>query len=178
MRTLLAILAGLLLIAAPVWGCGICSSFDGNPLALPHPRAIEIAVATRSAFDLGILREQRLDVKKISPSGWNRKTSPGSGLDSLKTWLEKKNAGKTLANREPVSLHIVLIDTNETAAIHFRSGAVVLEPQIKGVGDAVVATTSHGLRALLSGEITMEHAIKKALAHIEGRPRLVLVLAP
>jgi hypothetical protein len=175
MRVTLAVLTSLLLAAIPVLGCGVCSSFNGNPLSLPHPRAIEIAVATRSALDKGILRERQLET---TISGWNRKTPPGSGLEALKAWLETKNAGKVAVVRDPVSLHIVLIDTSETAAIHFRSGAVVLDPQPSGTGDAVVATTSHGLQALLSGELSVEKAIKMKLAVIEGRQSLASALGP
>ena len=55
MRTGLLI-ASLFFMANAAIACGVCLSVQGNPLALPHPRAIEVAVATRNALDRGLLR--------------------------------------------------------------------------------------------------------------------------
>ena len=61
MRFAVAILASSFLMVNSVWCCGFCSLFQGDPLSLPHPLAIEIAVATREALDQGILPMQGQD---------------------------------------------------------------------------------------------------------------------
>jgi hypothetical protein len=59
--------------------------------------------------------------------GWSRTPPRASGLEPLKAWLAKKDGGKVTTDDGQMSLHIVLIDTSEAVAIHFRSGAVALD---------------------------------------------------
>lgn len=164
----LAAIAICSLVPGITFACDLCFSVSGNPFALPHPRAIEIAVATRSALEKGLLTER--ETKNV---GWSRTPRRGSGLEPLNAWLAKKNAGKVSSDAGPVSVHIVLIDTSEAVALHFRSGAVLLDSKPSGSGDALIATTSHGLRALLSGELSLDRALTMKLLIVEGRPGLV-----
>jgi hypothetical protein len=171
----LALLTICILAPGLAVGCDVCFSVSGNPFALPHPRALEIAVATRSALEKGLLTER--ETKNV---GWSRTPRRASGLEPLNAWLAKKNAGKATTDGGPASLHIVLIDTSEAVALHFRSGAVLLDSKPSGSGDAVIATTSHGLRALLSGELSLDRALTMKLLIVEGRPGLIdtLVIQP
>lgn len=169
MRILPAILFGSLILAAPAHGCGVCYSFAANPLALPHPRAIEIAVATRTALDRGLLK-----TRTSSGRGWN--TRP-TGASSLKAWAQV--ASSTIrTGQKPFSLHVVLVDSAESYAIHVRAGHLVLDSRVSDRPDAVVATTQVALQAVLSGDIPWERAVECGLLNVEGSEECARVLAP
>src|SRR5262245_23040518 len=61
--------ASALLVAESAYACGICFSLNGDALALPHPQAIELAVATRSAMDRGVLPT----VASNTSQGWDQR---------------------------------------------------------------------------------------------------------
>jgi hypothetical protein len=156
----------LAVIAPPLHGCGWCFSFSGNPLALPHPKAIEIAVATRAAIDQGALRDKRWISDDVIG---------GHGLIALdrvpapmlvKTWAEKQTEdGKA---RRPLSVHFVFIDTGETCGLIARGGAILFEPQASTQSDARVVTTRTVFYGLIKGEIGMGWAERQGLCCIEG----------
>src|SRR5262249_48726579 len=125
--------------------CDVCIALRGDALALPHPRAIEVAVATRAALDKGLLRPAPASAPV---GGWNRRDD-ASGAALAKAWAEKLSAAPL--RPETFSLHVVLVDTSEAFVIHVRGGRAVVEPG--GVGaEAAAATTSITLRALVGGE--------------------------
>ena len=174
MRFLLAIVTCSLVVDM-VCGCGICHSIQGNPLALPHPRAIEIAVATRSALDKGALGEvaERPESAGVA-NGWNRRPKL-TGASLLRTWLDTRDSAR-LVGPETFSLHVVLIDTEETFAVHVRGGSAVLEHRAAGTADAVVATTRPALQAILTGRLGLDQSIESGLLVVEGNQRIAEVL--
>jgi hypothetical protein len=164
----IAWLAALGLAApSPTLACGFCFSLSGNPLALPHPRAIEIAVATRAALDRGLIR-QRLP-EPATGAGWDRRQER-SGVPLMKAWVEGGHAAKAFSAREPFTLHIVLVDTSEGYAAHLRSGRAEFEPQPGSPADVVVVTTRPALCAILANQINLDDAVAAGVLVVE-RPR-------
>jgi hypothetical protein len=174
MRMVLAVLAASMLLVPQARGCGVCTAFLGNGLALPHPRAVEIAVATRAAFDKGLLRERApAPPWACGPArGWHDRQKP-SGVRLLKAWTEKAGASKRPLRHGPCVLHVVLVDTSETCAVHFRGGIIFFERINAEPGNTVVATTCATLQALLSGEMRVETATRAGLVVIEGDQSLL-----
>lgn len=174
MRFLLAFVTGLFVLLPPAHGCGLCFSFGGNPLALPHPRTIEIAVATRAAIDKGVLKAP----SRTSVTGaWNARDQQ-TGLSALKTWSEMASPPASKAIGESFTLHIVLVDTAQSCTIHARAGHCVLAPRTGGHADASLATTQAAIQAILSGELSWERAMECGLLHIEGNPAHARILSP
>jgi hypothetical protein len=179
MRILIAIGMSFLLLAEQGRGCGVCNRLLGDSLSLPHPKAIEIAVATRAALDKGILREEAPEPPWLRGPGigWDHRRKL-SGAYLIKTWTEKADAPRAPPRQAPFCLHFVLIDTSETCAVHFRADAMLFEAKKCTRGDAVLATTCAALQAILTGEMPLPDAIEKGLVVIEGRRDLAGVLCP
>lgn len=174
MRFLLAFVTGLFVLLPSAHGCGLCFSFGGNPLALPHPRTIEIAVATRAAIDKGILKTPS---RTGMAGAWNSRDQQ-SGLSTLKAWADSARSPIPRASGESFTLHIVLVDTAQSCTIHARAGHCVLAPRTGGHADASLATTQAAIQAILSGELSWERAVECGLLHIEGNPTYARRLSP
>lgn len=154
----------LAVLADAAFACGLCLSVQGNPLALPHPRAIEVAVATRTALDSGTLR-------LASAGGWDNRRTP-SARDYLAEW----SANRRIDAAANISIHILLIDTSDAAVIVGRGGRLILAPG-GDVGDCVMVTTSVTLRAVLAGELSLRNALQNNLVVIEGKKDLAQLFA-
>jgi hypothetical protein len=171
MRTLgpvAAALAAVLLASGVAPACGPCLSLTGNPLALPHPRAIEIAVATRAAIDRGLLAEKPLAPASLAHGG-------GNGLVALhkipapvlvERWAERLPPRQS--GRQPLSVHFLFIDTEQSCALTLRGGAVLFETRSAGHSDARVVTTRPAFHALLTGRLTLAAAQGLGVLHLEG----------
>jgi hypothetical protein len=168
----LAWLAALTLAApVPALACGFCYSLGGNPLALPHPRAIEIAVATRTAIDNGKLDERPLVPARLAHGD-------GTGHVALHKIpapvLVERWAAQLLrpeANAPPLSVHFLFIDTEQSCALILRGGRVLFEVRSAAGSDARVVTTRPAFHALLIGKLTPGEAQRLGLLHFEGERR-------
>lgn len=161
MRALLITLLSSLIAAGSLRACGICPGLSGNPLTLTHPRAIEIAIATRAALDRGAIRV-------ASPgAGWNNRES-STGIDIAKSWLSQSDFAKHFPST-PSTIHIVLVDTSHTVVAHQRGGEWLYDPLSTASADRIVATTATSLRALRDGELKIAEAEKLGLLLIEER---------
>ena len=168
MRYIPAALCGVFLAASPACGCGLCQVLVGNPLSLPHPRAIEVAVATRAALDRGLIRQP--SPEPAAGAGWDRRRDR-SGVPMMQAWVEGGPAAAAFGGG-PCTLHLVLVDTSEAVAAHLRSGRAVLEPRPAGPADVVVVTTRPALRALLAGQIKLDEAVAAGIVVVERPGKL------
>lgn len=164
MRSVLVMMA-LSLEAGAALACGVCYSVKGDSFELPHPRAIEVAVATRAALDRGALTVPQLD-------SWNSRQK-SLGLDPLRSWAEGRRFGS-----EGFSLHVVLVDMSESTAIVVRGGRAILHAQFEDAGDCTLVTSSVALRAILSGDLSLDLASRTKLAVIEGKREHARCLCP
>jgi hypothetical protein len=138
----------------------------GNPLALPHPRAIEVAVAARSALDRGLIRDCPPEVS--ARDGWDRRQER-SGAHLMKAWMERSEAVKAFGGPEPFTLHLVLADTAEACAARIRPGLIEFEPRPARQADVVVVLTRPALQAILQGQIGLDEALRAGLVVIERK---------
>lgn len=165
MRSVFTILS-FLALAAPTLACGVCLSIQGNPLALPHPRAIEVAVATRDALDRKTLR-----AASASDSGWNERDKTSARKVVLDACERRRSS-------TDATIHFVVVDTSEAVAVVGRSGRFVVPMQNADAADCVVVTSSHAIKALLDGQLRMDDAIARRLIVVEGRAESLSPLFP
>jgi hypothetical protein len=178
MKCVWTVLAGLALAAGwvdPMWACGFCYSLGGNPLALPHPRAIEIAVATRAAIEKGTLAERPLVPASLAHGG--------NGLVALhkipapvlvERWAARLPPQE--ARQKALSVHFLFIDTEQSCALTVRAGAVLFEGRPAPHSDARVVTTRAAFYALLSGRLSLREAVRRGVLCVEGDPGVTSVL--
>ncbi len=166
----LACFVALVLAAAPsaALACGFCHNLGGNALALPHPRAIEVAVATRAAIERGSLDDRRLVPRDTLPDG-------GTGLVPLhkvaapaivEAWAARlEQPGR---DARPLAVHFLFIDTEQSCGLSARGGTVIFEAKPSFYCDARVVTTRAALLAVLDGTLSPAEAQKQRLLLIEG----------
>jgi hypothetical protein len=149
---------------------------NGNPLALPHPKAIEIALATRAAIESGQLKQKSLVPQETILEG-------GEGMLALhkvpapllvKAWARKCSGLKT--GQATWNVHFLFIDTEEACGLSVRGGAVVFEPKPSMHSDARVVTTRAAFGALLFGALSSAEARKHSLVVLEGDRRAASLL--
>src|SRR6516162_6844806 len=148
MRGLAAALLGLLALVDPVHGCDFCLNFQGNPLALPHPKAIEIAAATRAAIDKGVMKENPLVANEL----WQ---GDGQGMTALKkipppelvrAWSARI---KLKAKEDPAfNMNFLFVDTEQACGVTVRSGTALYEAKPFGHCAARVITTRPAFYAM------------------------------
>jgi hypothetical protein len=162
------VLALTAVVPAVAPACGFCVSLNGNPLALPHPKAIEIAVSTRAAIEKGQLKEKCLVPQEAI-------FESGGGVIALhkvpvpllvKAWARKCSCPKK--SKATWSVHFLFIDTEEACGLCVRGGAVVFEANPSTHSDARVVTTRTALGALLMGTLSLPDARKCGLLFLEG----------
>lgn len=171
MRFLFALVAAAALIGLPQPspGCGFCFSLEGNPFALPHPRAIEIAVATRKAIDQGLLQGNPL----LDPRALVLQESGRIALDRVPAttlvlaWARERPVGSE--RRKSLIVHVLFVDTSETCGVDFRGGMVLTQPRPSAHCDGRVVTTKAVFQALRSGKMGWEEAIRRGLLVPEGK---------
>jgi hypothetical protein len=158
-------------LPAPVLACGLCLSLNGNTLALPHPKAIEIAVATRAEIDKGQLNPKAL----VSA---NAIFESGAGMVALhkvpapllvKAWA--RNCSCPKKGQATWNVHFLFVDTEETCALILRAGAVLFEARPSAHSDARLVTTRTAFNALLVGSLSFPEARKRGLVYFEGEAR-------
>jgi hypothetical protein len=160
---------GVLVLFSPPSGraCAVCLSLN-NPLALPHPRAIEIAVATRTAIDKGLLPPEKLiTAATVLANGTGFiALKRVSAAELVKTWVARlKPRGQ---RSEPLIVHFLFVDTEEACGVEFRGGLVQYQPRLSSRSDARVVTTRMAFHALLTGRLTAGEARKRGLICLEG----------
>jgi hypothetical protein len=148
----------------------VCLAIGGNPLTLPHPKAVEIAVATRRALDQRLIQATNAPSRnEYASGGWNKRDH-ASGLALLK----QRTNGSCAAGKPgdvTLSCHVVLIDTSETILLQLRGQVVIVEARPAGPCDTLVATTLPGLQALLTRNMGLQQAIALGLLSIDGDQR-------
>jgi hypothetical protein len=167
-RLLISCLAISAAMPASALACGFCVSLNGNPLALPHPKAIEIAVAARAAIEKGDLNEQCLIPQEFV-------FESGRGLIALhkvpapllvKAWARKCNSPPK--SQATWTVHFLFIDTEEACALSVRGGAIVFEARPNVQSDARVVTTRAAFGALLMGTLRSAEGRQRGLVYLEG----------
>ena len=155
-------------VPAPVLACGFCANLNGNPLALPHPKAIEIAVATRAAIEKGHLNPKRLVPNEVLfEGGWG--TTALHKLPApllVKAWARKCNSPPK--SQATWTVHFLFIDTEEACALSVRGGAIVFEARPNVQSDARVVTTRAAFGALLMGTLRSAEGRQRGLVYLEG----------
>jgi hypothetical protein len=147
--------------------CGYCLSLNGNCLALPHPRAIEIAVATRAALDQGRLKEKPWVSRALCQG-------EGTGLIALdrvsppqlvQAWSAKL---KVACKDDSFSVHFLFIDTEHACGLLVRNGAILYDARPTTACDGRVVTTRAAFYALIAGEMDLDEAQRLGLVRVEG----------
>jgi hypothetical protein len=152
--------------------CGFCASLNGNPLALPHPRAIEVAVATRAAIEKGQLEETCLvpqEVIYLESGGGMIALPQVPGPLLVKAWVRKCRCPDV--RETTVDVHFLFIDTEEACGLSVRGGAVVFEARPSVQSDARVVTTRTTFAAMLLGKLGSAEARRRGLVLVEGDAR-------
>ncbi len=163
-------LVAFVLAAAPgpALACGFCYSLGGNPLALPHPKAIEVAVATRAAIEKGLITERKLIRSDLLPES-------GRGFVALdkvpahklvQAWAAK--LGRLERDCPPRVVHFLFIDTEQTCELIVRGGTVLFEAKPSSHSQARVVTTRAAFHALLDGALSQADARRLGLLLVEG----------
>ena len=166
-------LAAFVLAVAPAAApaCGSCYSLGGNPLALPHPRAIEIAVATRAAIEAGVIPERKAIPRDTLLEG-------GIGFVDLhkvpaprlvQAWAAR--LGRSTSNNGSLAVHFLFIDTEQSCGLIMRGGAVVFDSNPSFHVDARIVTTRTAFQALVSGGLDAANAERLGLLIVEGDAR-------
>jgi hypothetical protein len=170
------VLALTAVVPAPALACGFCVSLAGNPLALPHPKAIQIAVATRAALDRGRLPEKcQVPQETLFESGRGMialHKVPAPLL--VQAWARKCSCPKT--GRAGWSVHFLFIDTEEACALSVRADTVLFEARPSPHSDARVVTTRAAFAAMLLGTLSSPEARRHGLLFLEGDARAVSLL--
>lgn len=165
---LLIILFIAFLIGTPTNGraCGWCLNLS-NSFTLGHPKSIEIALATRAAIEKGVLQPRHLVSTKLA-------LGEGEGVIALKkipasalarTWLATL---KLRDSANPLSVHILLIDTRENCGIEIRRGIVLVQAKPSMHSDVKIAMTKETLLALATKKMELHTAKKLGLLVTEG----------
>jgi len=166
----------LVALPAPVLACGFCANLDGNPLALPHPKAIEIAVATRAAIEKDHPNPKRLVPHEVLFEGGRGTTAlhklPAPLL--VKAWARKCRCPSK--NGSPWNAQLVFIDTEETCGLTVRAGGVWFETGPFPHNDARLVTTRTTFGALFMGNLSLQEARARGLVYLEGDARAASLL--
>lgn len=160
MRAWCVIAMVVMTCAKTALGCGSCVSLSGSELSLPHPRAIEIAVATRAA----------IEAEQLKPL--SRRTAQGrrpTAREIVQRWIDMRSSRRPASKRPSGTLHVVLIDTSETLEVQFRPvGLVIVSEESKHSADATMVSTLPALKSLLEGKHRLAQLLKTPLVVIEG----------
>jgi hypothetical protein len=171
-----AALALTAVVPAAAMACGFCVSLNGNPLALLHPKAIEIAVSTRAAIEKGQLKEKYLVPQEaLFESGRGVIALHKVPAPVLVKALARKCNG-SMNRQETWNVHFLFIDTEEACGLCVRRGAVVFEARPSTHSDARVVTTRPAFSALLTGTLSLPEARKRGLLFLEGDARAASLL--
>jgi hypothetical protein len=169
----LAWIVAFVLAAAPTYAraCGFCYSLGGNPLALPHPKAIEVAVATRAAIEKGLITERNLirgDTLIQGSSGFVAlEKVPAPKL--VQAWAAK--LGRLEWDGPPLAVHFLFIDAEQTCELSVRGGTAFFEAKPSSHSDARVVTTRATFHTLLDGALSQAEARRLGLLLVEGDAR-------
>jgi hypothetical protein len=163
-----SLLALLSTLSATAFACPVCFTLN-DPFALPHPRAIEVAVATRAAVEAKTLRANplvRADRAMLAGNGWLAlQKVPASSL------IARSINGKRFADisPKPSAVHFLFIDSGEACGLHVRGGVATLQPNLSSYSDGQIVLTKSTYYALSSGRLSLSQAKKKGLVLVEGK---------
>jgi hypothetical protein len=164
-------------VTAPALACTTCSRLIGNSLALPHPKAIEIAVATRAAIEKGLLSDRSFIPRAMLPEGGEgvvalRKVSGPRLVEAWAAQLERSNP-----EIERLAVHFLFIDTEQSCGLMIRGEAIVFDRQPLFHADARVVTTRATFHALVDGALGVYEAQRLGLLLVEGDSRAADLIA-
>lgn len=157
----LAPLAALLLAAPPAAmvapACTICV-FPGSGLALPDPRILQVAIATRQAVESGVIPEAAV-VGEASVLA----QAPDANL--IKLWVRTEKA-VGLSTDGPV--HVVLVDTDRRFALSPGPQGLSISTDTSGLSVRQIITTRKTLLALLNRALAWEKAREHGVLLVES----------
>jgi hypothetical protein len=163
-------------VPSPALACGTCSRLNANALELPHPKAIEIAVATRAAIEKGSLSDRTYVPRAALLDG-------GDGFIALhkvsapqlvEAWSERLARSKTKSG--PLTVHFLFIDTEQSCALIVRHGTVIYDSKPPSFADSHIVTTRIAFYALLDGAISVSKTQRLGLLLVEGDPQATAVV--
>ncbi len=133
--------------------CGVCS-WVGNGFSIAHPRAIEIAVATRDALDAGLIED--------SP-----RTAQADALVARRVAML---VPRDWAAGDSV-IEILWVDDNVTFRFAVRDNRVVAssEPAL-AARKLTIVTTAPAAAALAAHRLSFDDAVTRGLVIVERSP--------
>ena len=155
MRSWLSLLAmGIYFaFASSAVACDVCS-WLGNGFSIAHPRAIEIAVATRDALDAGLIKD--------SPRA--------AQADAL---IARRVAMLVASDRAAgdCAIEILWVDDNDTFHFAVRDKRVVASPEPTPAAlKCTVVTTGPTAAALAVHRLSFDDAVTRGLVIVERSP--------
>jgi hypothetical protein len=136
--------------------CGVCS-WVGDGFSIAHPRAIEIAVATRDALDVGLIED--------SP-----RTAQADALIA-------RRVAMLVANDRALGdcvIEILWVDENVTFHFAVRDKRVVASPGPPAALKLTVVTTGPTSAALAAHRLSFDDAMTRGLVIVERSPSRVV----
>ncbi len=157
-------------------GCNRCSMLAPNPFAVCHPRAIELAVATRQCIDRGVIEKDPVASRKLLEA--NRlvvldKISAGSLLKHWSTALKPASR-----RRGPIAIHLLFTDTNELCELQLRGDLVLFQAKPAMVSESRIVTTRTAFYAIAAGRMSVRNALREGILLIEADSTAMTILGP
>ncbi len=149
-------------LCASVSACSFDMGFAGNPLALPHPRSLELAVAVHDAA-----RRGRIDLDTGGPQleGEAGLQRAGWRLRQLARSLGGFDGGDA-------AIALVLVDISLWARLTPAPLGAQLQLHVAGPepGDVIAVSSETVLVQLIAGRLSGEDALRQGLLLLEGDP--------
>jgi hypothetical protein len=153
-------------------GCGGCERI-ADRFAFSHSRSLDIALATKSAIENGVIsRSPVMQGELVSYRPKRLEQIPTSKL--AEAWLVQQ---EFRVATEPLSIDVLCIDAHEVYSAEVRRGLLLPQRQWVSKADLTLVTTKTLLAALLNKEIELTDAEGLGLVSFEGqRPGFSLPL--
>jgi hypothetical protein len=157
--------AGAALASTLCVGASACSfdmGFAGNPLALPHPRSLEVAVAVQDAARAGRIDLDATGPQLVGEAGLQR---AGWRLRQLGRSLGGFDGGEA-------AIALVLVDVSLWARLTPGPLGAQLHLHVDGPapGDVVAVSSEAVVAQLVAGRLSGEDALRQGLLLLEGDP--------
>lgn len=156
---LLGIAAAALGLAGPAGAC-VFDTGVGNPFELPHPRALEVAMAVHGAVQSGAV-----DGNAIGPE-----LGGEAGLQRASWRLQRLARLLGGAASDEPTIALVLVDRWLWARLTPAALGAMLQVHAAGPapGDVVAVSSEWVLALLLAGQLSGDEALRQGLVLLEG----------
>ena len=152
-------------ITIPLTACDVCFQLPRNPFDVDHPAAIEVAVATREAADLGHLElNPVLKQAELSDSLLPPRLDTISPRQLVRLWLKTRPAHTHQSMR--FTLELVFVDLDRVCRLDIRFGSILDDVPMDDPADVRLFTTKAGFLHLL--EEGFEHSEQRRLVIVEA----------